>query len=499
MYLGIDLGTSSVKLVLMNEAQEIIAQDTQTLTVSQPQPLWSEQNPEDWWNATCNSVAILKKDYPQQFAAIKAIGLSGQQHGATLLDQYDAVLRPAILWNDGRSMAQCQQLEMQVPNYAEIVGNRIMPGFTAPKILWVKQHEPEIFAKIAKVLLPKDYLRLKITGVYASDLSDSAGTCWLNVRERKWSEKMLAATGLTEKHMPALFEGSEITGSVSKEIAHAWGVAENMVVVGGGGDNAASAISVNVIKPGSAFLSLGTSGVYFVAANQYNANPQDGIHTFCHCLPKLWHHMAVHLSAANCVTWLADILNTSTQELLNEIEGRGERRSLCSARATAGRPYDNLIFLPYLSGERTPHNDPYAKGVFFGLTHMTTRSNLLQAVLEGVAFAFADGQDAMLQAGITINEISVVGGGARSFYWGNILAAALNRPLIYRADREVGGALGAARLAWLGINKADPQTAFTSPVIEKIIEPDKDLVTMYQEKRQIFNKIYRSLKPLFTE
>jgi xylulokinase len=503
MYLGIDLGTSSVKLVLLDEEQNIIAQDSQPLIVSNPQPLWSEQDPHDWWQATCAAAQTLKKKYFKQFSAIKAIGLSGQQHGATLLNANGDVLRPAILWNDGRSQAQCLQLEKQIPDYANIIGSRIMPGFTAPKVLWVKQYEPEIFKQIKKVLLPKDYLRLQLTGEYASDMSDASGTGWLDIAKREWSISALNAVELNINNMPKLFEGSQVTGTVTKKIAKAWGISSDTVVIGGGGDNPASAISVNVIKSGSAFLSLGTSGVYFVAADQYKANPQGGVHTFCHCLPKLWHHMAVHLSAASCVTWLAGVLDVSAGELLNELECRGERRSPAEkytgkTRATAGRPYNsNIIFLPYLSGERTPHNDPYAKGVFFGLTHNTTRADLLQAVLEGVAFAFADGQDAMLQAGIEINEVSVVGGGARSFYWGAILASALNRPLIYRADREVGGALGAARLAWLGINKADPQTAFAARPIEKIIEPNKELVEIYSAKKKNFKNLYKSLTDIF--
>lgn len=486
MYLGIDLGTSSVKLVLMNEEQEIIAQNSQPLTVSQPEPLWSEQQPEDWWQATCAGMHVLKQDFAAELAAVKSIGLSGQQHGATLLDKNGSPLRPAILWNDGRSMTQCNQLEAEIQNYAQITGSRTMPGFTAPKILWVAQNEPGVFKQLAKILLPKDYLRFKITGDYASDMSDTSGTSWLNVKDRCWFPEMLDATGLAQTHMPKLYEGSEITGTVTKAIAEQWGISANTTVVGGGGDNPAGAISVNVIKSGEAFLSLGTSGVYFVASDRYQANPQGGVHTFCHCVPHRWHHMTVHLSAASCLTWLAGTLNISAQELILEAEN-----SPIKAKE------NNLIFLPYLSGERSPHNNPYASGVFFGLTHATTRVDLTRAVLEGVAFSFADGQDAMLQAGIEIGDVSVVGGGAQSFYWGKILASALQRPLIYRTSREVGSAFGAARLAWLAVNKADPETAFISPAIEKIIDPDSELCEQYLKKREVFKQLYFSLQNIF--
>jgi xylulokinase len=485
MYLGIDLGTSSVKVVLLNEEQVIVGQHSQSLTVSQPKPLWSEQDPLEWWSATCRAVQALKQSHQKEWETVKAIGLSGQQHGATLIDATQEVVRPAMLWNDGRAMAQCQSLAERVSDYADIIGSVLMPGFTAPKVEWVREHEPLHFNRIKKVLLPKDYLRLKITGEYATDLSDASGTAWLDINARNWSDKMLAASGLGKEHMPQLFEGSEITGTVQASIAKAWGLNANTVVVGGGGDNPAGAISVNVIKPGSAFLSIGTSGVYFVASDIFKSNPNGGIHSFCHCLPKQWHHMSVHLSAASCLSWLANTLQVSDPgELLREAQAQSYVTS-------------DVIFLPYLSGERTPHVNPYAKGVFFGMTHSTTRADLTRAVLEGVAFAFADGQDAMLDAGVEINDVSVVGGGAKSLYWGGILASALQRPLTYRADREVGAALGAARLAWLAVNPCDPQTAFTTPAIESVMNPNANLSDQYQQKRVIFKKLYHRLEDMF--
>jgi xylulokinase len=486
MYLGIDLGTSSVKVVLLNDEQEVIGQHSQPLTVSQPKPLWSEQDPEHWWQATREAMRQLKKQYSKSLGAVKAIGLSGQQHGATLLDKSQKVLRPAMLWNDGRAMAQCKTLSL-VDNHADITGSAIMAGFTAPKVLWVSEHEPEIFKQIDKVLLPKDYLRLRMTGDYATDLSDASGTAWLDVGKRNWSDAMLAATGLTQDHMPKLHEGSQITGTLSASIANEWGMQANTVVVGGGGDNPAGAISMNVIKPGSAFLSLGTSGVYFVASHSYQPNAAGGIHTFCHCLPEQWHYMSVHLSAASCLSWLANTLQVaSTKELLLEAEKNFTTDS-----------HSPVIFLPYLSGERTPHGNPHAKGLFFGMTHSTNRSDLTRAVLEGVAFAFADGQDAMLQANVVIDDVSVVGGGAKSLFWGKILAAALQRPLNYRVNREVGSALGAARLGFIAANNLDPLTAFVMPPVETVIEPDPELVNAYVKKQQVFRKLYLRLEDMF--
>lgn len=485
MYLGIDLGTSSIKCVLLDEEQNVVGQSSEVLTVSQPKLLWSEQNPAEWWQATCRAVHTLKNQHQKLFSNLKAIGLSGQQHGAILLDGQNRTLRPAMLWNDGRAFLECEILAERVPHYSRIIGSRLMSGFTAPKVEWVARNEPEIFKQIAKILLPKDYLRFKITNEFASDLSDASGTAWLNISKRNWSNEMLAASHLTSAHMPKLFEGSEITGTVSAAVAAEWGVSTNTVVVGGGGDNPAAAISMNVIQPGSAFLSIGTSGVYFVSSDAYQSNPQDGVHTFCHCLPKRWHHMSVHLSAASCLTWLANILNESD---VSKLSLEAEAQSSLN---------HSVMFLPYLSGERTPHINPHAQGVLFGMTHTTSRADFTRAVMEGVGFAFADGQDAILKAGVEIKDVSVVGGGAQSYFWGSILASILNKPLIYRSNRDVGAALGAARLAWIAINPNAFEKAFVTQPIERIIEPDMKWVDHYQEKHLKFKKLYQNVKELF--
>ena len=405
-------------------------------------------------------------------------------HGATLLDETGSVLRPAILWNDGRSADQCGALETALPTLGRITGNRAMPGFTAPKLLWVREHEPDIFAKIAKVLLPKDYIRLCMTGDYASDMSDSAGTLWLDVKARSWSTDVLKACGLTEAHMPTLNEGSEITGHLSSDVAREWGMSQ-VPVAAGGGDNAAGAVGSGVIRKGEGFLSLGTSGVIFLADDAYRPDADGGLHTFCHALPGKWHQMAVMLSAASAVDWVA------------LVTGYDNPAALYSDAATRGSLTDSEVFLPYLSGERTPYNDPNAKGVFFGLTHNTDRTAMAQAALEGVAFGLADGVNALRKAGAGIDVLSVIGGGARSHYWGRILAAAMDVPLTYRESGTVGPAYGAARLAMIAVTNADVETVCQPPPISHVIEPDPDLREQLAGKYETYKTLYTGLSAAF--
>ncbi len=483
MYLGIDVGTSCVKVVLVDDHGFVIDQATSPLAISRTHPLWSEQHPADWWAATNDAVASLD---PKRRAGVKIIGLAGQMHGATLLDGNLQALRPAILWNDGRSGAECAELEAMITDLGQITGNRAMPGFTAPKLAWVRKHEPDVFAATKMVLLPKDYVRLRMTGDTASDMSDSAGTLWLDVAARDWSDTMLTATGLDRSNMPTLFEGNAVTGQLRPELAEAWGMAR-VPVVAGGGDNAAGAIGVGVVRSGDAFLSLGTSGVLFLANDGYRPNPAGGVHSFCHALPGRWHQMSVILSAASCVDWAARLC------------GVADTSSLFALLEARGKPTATEIFLPYLSGERTPHNDPNAKGVLFGLTHESDTAALGQAVLEGVAFAFRDGLDALLDSGAALDTITVIGGGARSAYWGKILASALGRPLIYRDGGEVGPAFGAARLARLGLAADTIEDVCAPPPIINIVEPDERLSDRFAVRRPAFRHLYSTLKSSFTE
>jgi xylulokinase len=482
MFLGIDIGTSSVKAVVINDTGDVIDQAAAPLSVSRPEALWSEQAPADWWAATQKAVLELS---PDRRANVRGIGLSGQMHGATLLGQDNSVLRPAILWNDGRSFRQCQELEAREPRLHAISGNLAMPGFTAPKLIWVQENEPEIFGKIARVLLPKDYVRLLMTGEAASDMSDSAGTLWLDVAKRAWSPELLAATGLSEAQMPKLYEGSEITGHLKAEIARAWGMGP-VPVVGGGGDNAAGAVGVGVIGTGDAFLSLGTSGVLFLSGEKFLPNPAEAVHAFCHALPGRWHQMTVMLSAASCIDWAAR---------LTGVHDAGELIALAEKRGRIAGPE---VFLPYLSGERTPHNDPHARGLLMGLDHDSDAAAIGQAVLEGVAFAFADGMDALEAGGGKVGDINVIGGGARSAYWGRILAGALGRRLVYRRDSAVGPAYGAAKLALLGVTGANAEEVCSPPPILFSIDPKPEDVERLARARARFRHAYTQIKPLFT-
>lgn len=483
MFLGIDIGTSAVKIAAVGEDGAVVEQSSVELHVSRPAPLHAEQDPADWWAATERAVGKLS---PNVRSAVEAVGLSGQMHGAVLIDETGAPVRPAILWNDGRSLKECAELEMQLPELGDITGNSAMPGFTAPKLLWLQKHEPEAFRAARKVLLPKDYVRLRMTGDYASDVSDAAGTLWLDTKGRCWSEKALNACGLTSAHMPSVYEGNNFTGVLRKDLAEAWGM-NAVPVAAGGSDNAAGAVGAGTVRPGDAFLSLGTSGVIFLADDRYRPNPKGGVHTFCHALPDRWHQMSVMLSAASAVDWVARIAGfASPAELYANVE-------------EAGEPCAGEIFLPYLTGERTPHNNPLAQGVFFGLTQNSSPTTLGQAALEGVAFGLADGIDALHDTGARIETLTVIGGGARSSYWGRILSSVFNYPLVYRDGAEVGPAYGAARLARLALTGEDVESVCAPPPIRHVIEPSEDLRARYAARRPLFQKIYNSLEPLFTE
>ncbi len=483
MFLGIDIGTSSVKAVLVDEHEDITAQASAPLTVARPRWLFAEQEPESWWQATLKAVGDLPR---AERSAVRAIGLSGQMHGATLLDRHGEPLRPAILWCDGRSGAECQELERREPRARSITGNLMLPGFTAPKLLWVARHQPELFARTALVLLPKDYVRLRLTGSAVSDLSDASGTGWLDVAARDWSDALLTATGLGRTHMPGLVEGNAPSGELTAGAAEQLQL-PRVLVAGGAGDNAAAAAGLGIINPGQAFLSLGTSGVLFAVTDRFRPSVERAAHAFCHCLPNRWHQMSVMLSAASALDWVAHITAESDlQRLVAAAESEPLHRS-------------SPLCLPYLSGERTPHNDPHARGVFFGLSADTTRGALVLAVLEGVALAFADGLEVLAEGGTAIDEIDVTGGGARLPYWGRLLAAALQRPLSYRAGSEVGAALGAARLARLAATGEAPESVCRQPPLKETVAPQAGLAALLAERRLLFRGLYRDLRQRFQE
>ena len=480
MFLGIDLGTSGVKAVIVDDAQRVVAQASAPLTVSRPAPLYSEQDPEDWWTATQASVLALPEDHRR---AVRAIGLSGQMHGATCLDAKGHVLRPAILWNDGRSAGQCRAMMDALPELTTITGNLAMPGFTAPKLAWMRQNEPHAFGNTSKVLLPKDYLRWKMTGSFASDMSDSAGTLWLDVAKRDWSDTMLALTGLDRSHMPELFEGSDPTATLTRELATVWGM-DSVPVAGGGGDNAAGAVGSGTVNPGEGFVSLGTSGVVFLADDAFRPNTAGAVHTFCHALPGLWHQMSVILSAASAV------------DTVSRLTGFAEPEALFDSVNARRQPSRRAVFLPYLSGERTPHNDAMASGSFHGLTHDDTPETLAQAALEGVAFALADGFDVLRDTGARIDTLSLIGGGSRSDWWATVIASAMDTPLVIRETSAVGPAFGAARLARLCLGEDGIADVCTAPPAKTVIGPDPDLRDLYAERRPAFSKLYHATKDI---
>lgn len=486
MYLGIDLGTSEVKVLLLSEDHRIVATAGHKLPISRPNPLWSEQDPADWWTATGRAIETLRQAAPEAFRAVKAIGLSGQMHGATLLDAQDNVLRPAILWNDTRSAVECEELTARFPALPAIAGNLAMPGFTAPKLLWVAKHEPQIFARVATVLLPKDYLRLLLTGEKVGEMSDAAGTLWLDVARRDWSDELLAATGLTRGQMPRLVEGSEVSGTLLPALAREWGLAEGVVVAGGGGDNAASAVGIGAVKPGDGFISLGTSGVSFVVTDKFRPNPASAVHAFCHALPSRWHQMSVMLSAASCLSWVTRLTGSE-----------GEAALLEQMKALPVSALDRApIFLPYLSGERTPHNDAKAQGVYFGLDHETTPASLAYAVLEGVSFGTLDGIAALRAAGTTVGRMSLVGGGSRSPEWAQMLASCLETEVVTLEGGEAGGALGAARLAWLASGGVEDQVC-TAPPIKQLFVPDSAQGDRLRPRYERFRALYPRVRDLF--
>jgi xylulokinase len=485
MYLGIDLGTSEVKVLLLAADGRVLGTAGSPFSVSRPHPRWSEQNPADWWEGTCIALAKLRDAHRDAFAQVRGIGLSGQMHGAVLLDDADRVLRPAILWNDMRSVDECDELTRRAPRLHDIAGNLAMPGFTAPKLLWAARHEPDLFRRTACVLLPKDYLRLRMTGDKVSDPSDAAGTLWLDVARRDWSDELLDACGMRRSQMPRLAEGSAPSGVLRPDLAREWGLTGEIVVAAGGGDNATSAIGIGATEPGDGFVSLGTSGVLCIVGDRFLPNPASAVHAFCHAIPNRWHQMSVVLSAASCLRWVCTLTGIDEPSLVAEA-------AALAPEALADAP----LFLPYLSGERTPHNDPYAQGVFFGMTHATNRALIGYAVLEGVTLALADGLDALEAAGTMPNALSLLGGGARSAYWAQLLADALATPTRQHGGGETGAALGAARLGWLAAG-GDPAEVLTKPPVAAQFTPDPQRHAQLRTRLAAFRDLYRHVRPLF--
>lgn len=480
MFLGLDFGTSAVKAVLVDETQAVRAAVSVPLAISRPHPGHSEQDPEAWWQALLAALDTLHAGHPAALGAVQAIGLSGQMHGAVLLDATGSVLRPAILWNDVRASAECRELEAALPELHEVAGNLAMPGFTAPKLMWVRRHEPEIFARTRYVLLPKAWIRYRLCGEMIEEMSDASGTLWLDVGRRRWSEAVLAATGLGVEAMPRLVEGNAPAGVLRSDLAARWGMSPGLVLAGGAGDNAAGAVGLGAIHPGDAFVSLGTSGVLWATTGRFAPYPQAAVHAFCHALPGLWHQMGVTLSAAASLAWWARVSGCDEATLLQEL----------GTPAVPG----SVLFFPYLSGERTPHNDGAVRGAFVGLGHETSRAGLTQAVLEGVAFSLRDCLDSLTASGTRFTTADVIGGGGRSRAWVALLASVLELPLHRVAESEHGGAFGAARLARLAVSGEEASAVCTPPPRLETVEPDRTLAAAYGERLARWRALYPALK-----
>lgn len=486
-YLGIDLGTSSVKILAMDDNNHIIGDVSKEYPVYYPKDKWAEQNPEDWWNQTVAAVKELVKKYDIPADQVRGIGFSGQMHGLVALDKDNEVLLPSILWCDNRTERECEQITAQFgkEQLRELTGNQCLTGFTAPKILWVKNNLPDVFGRIAHIMLPKDYVRLKLTDNYATDYSDASGMLLLDVKNKQWSKPMCEYLGVDETMLPKLYESYEVTGTVTETAKEQLGLMGDILVVGGAGDQAAGAIGTGTVEEGIVSVTLGTSGVVFAAHEKYTVDNECRLHAFCHASGK-YHSMGVMLSAASCLKWWVDHVNQEldTVTLLEEAE--------------KVESDEKLIFLPYLMGERTPYSDPNAKGTFVGMDMNTTRAHMTRAVLEGVAFGLRDSLEIIKDMRIPIREIRLIGGGAKSSLWKQMLADIFNMS-IGEINTNQGGALGAAILAAVGAGiYPNVETGCKNMVsVVSRVEPNADCAKKYDTVFARYRDLYAHLKDWF--
>ncbi|SDI86861.1 xylulokinase [Salipiger marinus] len=477
-FLGIDLGTSGLRALLTDAGGVPLASAERHYEVQHPRSGWSEQDPADWIAALEGAVSDLRA-HPA-WAGLRGIGVAGHMHGATLLDAQDRVLRPCILWNDTRSFAEAARLDAD-PQLRALSGNIVFPGFTAPKLLWVATHEPQIFAQVARVLLPAAYLNLYLTGDHVADMSDSAGTSWLDTGARDWSDALLEAGQMRRDQMPRLVEGSEPAGDLRRDLRAAWGLTQPVAVAGGAGDNAAAACGIGALHEGQGFVSLGTSGVLLAARDGYHPAPETALHSFCHAVPGRWYQMGVMLSCTDSLNWLARITGQRPADLT---------AGLAEIPPPPGKPR----FLPYLSGERTPHNDAEIRGAFTGLGTETTRDDMTRAVLEGVSFGLKDSAEALRATGADLPHLFAIGGGTRSRSWLRLLATVLDLPLHLPAEGEFGAALGAARLGRMAATGEAPEVVLTPPATAEVVDPVTALVPAYAEAYARFRAAYPPIR-----
>ena len=485
-YIGIDLGTSAVKLLLVDEMGEICNTVTQDYSLEFPQPGWSQQNPEDWHQAVWQGMAQLLEGFDG--AQVAGIGCGGQMHGLVVLDDQDRVIRPAILWNDGRTAAQVEYLNEVVgrEKLSEYTANIAFAGFTAPKLLWLREQEPEHFARIAKIMLPKDYINYLLTGVHSCDYSDASGMLLLDVEHKCWSRKMLELCGVREEQMPALYESYQVVGTVKPDVAKSLGIPPTVQVVAGAGDNAAAAVGCGVVGPGGCNISLGTSGTLFISSDRFGVDPHNALHAFAHA-DGGWHLMGCMLSAASCNKWLCE-------EILHTTDYPAEQAPIAPDRLG----HNHVYFLPYLMGERSPINDTNARGTLVGMTMDTTRADVVQAVLEGVAFAIRDSLEVAKSLGLDIPRAKLCGGGSKSPLWRTIFANVLGIPLEL-LQTEQGPGFGGAMLAMVGCGRFDSvqQAADALVHVSQVVEPQPELTALYEQRYRQYSTLYPALKNVF--
>ncbi|MCA1900544.1 MAG: xylulokinase [Chloroflexi bacterium] len=490
-FIGIDASTTATKALLMDKNGKVLGVASNEYSFETPRPLWSEQSPALWWDAAAASVRQVMKTTGADASSVKGIGLTGQMHGLVLLDENGEVLRPAILWNDQRTAAQCDEIRRRLgkEQFIQITGNDALTGFTAPKILWVQENEPEVWKRARHILLPKDYVRYKMTGEFAVDCADGAGTILFDLKKRAWSPEVLKALDIPAEILPKTFEGTEVTGALSPAAAKELGLTAGIPVFGGGGDQAAAAVGTGAVRAGVVSLSLGTSGVVFAATDGAAIEPEGRLHAFCHSAPGKWHFMGVMLSAAGSLRWHRDTFAPGTNY-----------DALLAPTAEVPPGSDGLVFLPYLTGERTPHPDPLARGAFVGLTVRHTFPHLTRAVLEGVSFGLRDSFELMKNAGLKdISQVRVTGGGARSPLWRQILADVFNAEIV-TVNAEEGAAYGAALLAATGAGAFSSVESACDAVIQITgsVQPGKNQA-VYEKLYPVYRALYPALSPQFNQ
>lgn len=483
-FLGINLGISEAKVVLADSRQHILADAAVRLTRSTPQPRWIEQSPEEWWHATLEAIAKVRADAPLEFRRLSGIGVSGQTQGAVLLDKHHRLLRPAMLWNDSRARAECVELEALVTDSRNVTGNMALPGFTAPKLLWLQKYEPSVFDSIAKVLMPKDFIVFRLSGELVTDVSDASSTLCFDVARRDWSDRMIGAVGLTRDHFPRLAEGSDRVGELRQNLLAAWNLQHPVAVAAGAGRPAATAVGLGALKEGAAYVSLGPSGLVFVSTGGARPSPEHAVRNFCHCLPDLWHQMGIVPAGTASLDWWA------------RMTGNYDRGQII-LQASQAKMQEAPVLLPYLNGTSTPHNDASASGVFFGLTEDTDPRALAYALLEGVAFSVADSLAAIKQTGTLLHSASLIGDGSRSRFWTELLVTACDMPLDLHAPNFDPASLGAVRLARLAVGDCTAGELCAPPPVVETVVPRADWREELEVRHARFRRLYRALKSEF--